>query len=237
MKEGFATSELGRDRHAPNEMLRPSAGNAPVWIRASIPAVDCLYVELEMKVFTLISCAVLLVSVAAKADPNEGAAKKFDAYIPEVFTADDDTFDFKWYRFSQRQLDYIASRSFDEEKFAKFLKKKWPIEKLQEYAKKTPQSRLPSKVGYGGGRFFTVHIYGESEHEFDSISVTVFDQYQNSIALDQLHHSNKDGTRDEIKRWGWLISMKKGRKSWSIQAELPNHLFDKKLNKPEQDNR
>jgi hypothetical protein len=155
------------------------------------------------------------------------AVADFNPYVPEIFDSDDQFFKFKWYTFSQRQLDYLASREFDEEQFRKYLLTKWPIEKLTEYARDTPQERLPRKVGYNAGRFLTIEVYKGLKHKFESLEVTVFDQYGHSIALHQQHHSNADGTRDEIKRWAWLISMKKGKKVWFIQSELPNREFDK----------
>ena len=161
--------------------------------------------------------------------PKTPVKKDFTPYIPEIFAGNDQHSGFKDYEFSQRQLDYIASRSFDQKKFTNYLKKKWSIEKLTEYTKKTPHSRLPNKVGYNAAKFIDVDVYKGTKHRFDSLQVTVYDQYGHLITPEQRYSSNKDGTIDEIKRWAWSLSIEKGRKSWSIQSELPNQRFDKKI--------
>lgn len=187
-----------------------------------------------MKAPALQLLALLIVWGAAQGEPvpaanpaHAQAVVEFNPYVPEDFSSDDQFFKFKWYTFSQRQLAFMASMEFDEERFRKYLRAKWPIQKLTEYARNTPQERLPRKVGYNAGSTFKTDVYQGLKHGFDSLDVFVFDQYGHSIAPHQEHHSNADGTRDEIKRWAWLISMKKGKKIWSIQCELPNREFDK----------
>ena len=189
-------------------------------------------ISAQLLAFLIVLGAVQGEPVPAANPAHAQAVVEFNPYVPEDFASDDQFFKFKWYTFSQRQLEYVASMEFDEERFGGYLRTKWSIQKLTEYARNTPQGRLPMKVGYNAGRSFNIDVYRGLKHEFDSLEVYVFDQYGHSIAPHQEHHSNADGTRDEIKRWAWLISMKKGKKSWSIQSALPNREFDKqKVNK------
>ena len=83
------------------------------------------------------------------------------------------------------------------------------------------------QTGYNGSTCFSVEPYNGLTHRFDSLMVTVFDRYGNSTILNGLHSDSKGG-RNDLKRWAWMISIKKGKKTWSTQALLPNHEFEKK---------
>jgi hypothetical protein len=165
----------------------------------------------------------------APVDPDKAeVAENFHPYVPETFSHMDRDFHVKCFTFSQRQLDYVAARDFDEDRFTRYLLATWPIEKLTEFTKDTPQERLPRKVGCNAGRYLEIDVYQNQKHKFDSVSVSVADQYGYSILADRSFRADADGTINEVLRWSWVICVKKGRKVWHLEGDLPNLKFEKK---------
>ena len=187
----------------------------------------------QMNILCHVAAAVILCSAKALAqapvDPDKAeVVENFHPYVPEKFSHMDRDFQVKCFTFSQRQLDYVAARDFDEERFVRYLLATWPIEKLTEFTEDTPQERLPRKVGRNAARHLEIDVYQGLKHKFDSVSVIVEDQFGYSIRADQSFRADADGTIDEVVRWSWVICVKKGRKVWHLQGELPNRKFDKK---------
>lgn len=164
--------------------------------------------------------------------PATAAKTTFDPYTPEESAGQEKSIDVKLFKFSKRQLEHIASMEFDQEKFAKHLQAKWTMKKLIEFTKASPRAKNDvGQTGYKAAIFFKVGVYEGIKHDFDSITVTVFDQYGagGSIWPDQSHPAGPNSAKGaEVKRWAWMISINEGKRSWSIQEELPNLQFEKK---------
>jgi hypothetical protein len=143
---------------------------------------------------------------------KENVKLNINPYVPEQLNGVDPNFKVNSYIFSQRQLDYVASREFDEEKFIKYLVTKWPIEEIIEYTRNTRQERLPRKVGRNAGKYLEINVYQGAKHPFDSVIVSVADQYGCTIAPNKSFHADSEGKVHEIARWSWVITVHKGRK-------------------------
>ena len=158
----------------------------------------------------------------------------FDPYIPEEFDHNDPVLKCKFFRFSDRQRDYIASMDFDDKKFGDYLRALWPIEKLERELQNYRPSRLPMHTGYNWATSFSSDPYAGLKHKFDSLTVLVFDRSASGTKQGWFGTSFSDsgGSRKDFERWAWMIVIKKGRIEWSTQSELPNHLYEKKKAEP-----
>jgi hypothetical protein len=193
-----------------------------------------------MKTLATLLLAVIAFCLTARGEPapvrqvDVPVALGFDPYIPEEFDHNDPVLKSKFFRFSKRQRDYMASMEFDEKKFGDYLRTLWPIEKLERQLKNYRPSRLPTQTGYNWATSFSADPYAGLEHKFDTLTVLVFDRSASGTKQGWFGSSFSDsgGSRRDFDRWAWMIVIKKGRIEWSTQSELPNHLFEKKKAEP-----